>query len=345
MDEHASSQEFFAENYDSERSGQMLVASKERKELKNSLELSFDDEYIMEIVSKWKGAWKILEPEFSKLSSFDKNSPEYVAAKADFFGIAKDELESRIKNRHEQLRVLKIFKKTESSKYKAVEDDISALEECKGNFVRMKEAYKKFAGDKVKIEGSLLGRITRGEIRIPEDFPYVMFMNKNTEKQYGLLYKYDGGKLQLKSCNLVSTGDQFRWNETENYDHSTPRTTFYVGTITGLNSPSLDPENANLYGKEAVKKDQKPYKMYRLYWKEGGQYIYTPYLMHGTNEEPLLGETASHGCLRIPRLMNLQIMRVYDKWFKQHGTSDFLDMEDDKVHTPSVKMPIYVDSI
>ena len=82
-------------------------------------------------------------------------------------------------------------------------------------------------------------------------------------------------------------------------------------------------KKGDVYGGNFVDKDHEPYQMFRLYTKKSGGYEYTGYLIHPTWEEPLLGKTASHGCIRVPRLMDLQLIRIYDEWYKEQGVQDF----------------------
>ena len=329
----------------------------ERKEALCNMDVNWDDEYVLKFAADYQVVMKQHMEEIRKVACMDKSNVAYIDAKAVLFGNIIGNLQWRIRAEHLNQQALegslrtfrgtaverrKISEQLIESRYKA-ED----FETFKGNLVLMKSAYEKFSADRVEVERYLLGGIERVEIQVPDEMPYVMFVNKSENKQYSVVYKYDKKlkKLSFKTCNIVSTGDQVRWLEEEpEGGHVTPTRVFYIGEVKGLKHSSLEGK-ADVYGGEFVDKDQEPYQMFRLYIKKGGSYEYTGYLVHPTWEEPLLGQTASHGCVRVPRLMDLQLVRIYDEFYKEQGVTDFKKFPPDKVRTPSAKMPVVVRGI
>ncbi|MFA7685612.1 MAG: L,D-transpeptidase [Candidatus Gracilibacteria bacterium] len=342
----------------SDRAGEAIRSSQfERKEMLCDMDVNWDDEYLLKFASYYPVVMKQHMEEVQKVACMDKSAPEYIVAKADLFGKILGTMQWRIRAEHLNqgafVAALRSFSGTPEER-QVISDQlidsrykVEYFEMFKSNLVLLKSAYEKFATDRVEVERYLLSGIEKGEIQIPESMPYVMFVNKSTEKQYSAVYKYDKRtkKLSFKTCNIVSTGDQVRWLEDEPKGvHVTPTRVFYIGEAKGLDHSSLK-GNAEIYGEGFVKRDQEPYQMFRLYIKKGNSYEYTAYLVHPTWEEPLLGTTASHGCIRVPRLMDLQLIRIYDEWYKEQGVTDFKQFPPTKVKNPSAKMPVVVRGI
>lgn len=329
----------------------------ERKEMLCDMDVNWDDEYVVKFAQAYPVVMKQHMADVQKVACMGKTTLEYVAAKADLFGKIIGTMQWRIRAEHlnqqsieASLRVFQgaaaerkvISAQLIESRYK-----IDDYETFKGNLILMKSAYEKFSSDRVEVERALLSSIEKGEVQIPESMPYVMFVNKSVDKQYSVVYKYDkrAKKLSFKTCNIVSTGDKVRWLKDEpGGGHVTPTRVFYVGEVKGLKHSSLE-GRSEVYGGEFVDKDHEPYQMFRLYFKNGDSYEYTGYLIHPTWEEPLLGKTASHGCIRVPRMMDLQLIRIYDEWYKSQGVTDLTKFPPNQVKTPSAKMPVVVRGI
>jgi len=185
--------------------------------------------------------------------------------------------------------------------------------------VTAQKAYERYADDKEKIESDIKSKIKRGELRIPKDAPYVIFVNRAGDEQYAVIYKYDDSqdKLILKTYNLVSTGSATRWLPDDNSDHSTPATVFHIGHV--FNAKAVDGNSepyGNSFGSHYVDQDQEPYKIFELV---RGMYGKSPlkwsYFLHGTPEENLLGSPQSHGCIRVSRIFNLALTDVFRRYY------------------------------
>lgn len=341
-----------------ERRGEVRqAASLDRKEVLLNMDVNWDDEYVLEFAKDYPEVMRQHMEEMRKVAEMDKSSEEYVSAKAQLFDHIVGNLQWRIRAEHMNQQSfeysLKTFRGNPSER-----KEISAkllesrrktvdFEKFKGNLILMKKAYERFSAD-IKVVGKrLLKEISTGEIQISEKIPYVMFVNKDSEKQYSVIYRYDfkTKKLSFKTCNIVSTGDNVRWmGEEPRKKHTTPDRVFYIGETRGLKHSSLT-DDSEVYGGGFVEKDGEPYQAFRLYFKKDGEDMRTGYLIHPTWEEPLLGETASHGCIRVPRLMNLQLVRIYDEFYKGSGVDDFKKFPPDKLRHPSVRMPVVVRGI
>jgi len=329
----------------------------ERKEVLKSMDMNWDDEYIAEFGKEYPSLIGPFADDIGRMAAMDRNSPDYAMEKSKLFGKiipVLDESLSGIYKRIGELTAALQVKRTPEDRAQVsgalslnrqFSDDISFF---KNNAMSYQVAYERFSDNRAEIERKLLKRIKAGGISIPEGLPYVMFVNKNPKEQYSVIYKYDRAKqeLSLKSCNIVSTGDALRYREEEgeDYDHSTPSRVYYVGLVTGLHNSSVR-EVADVYGWESMRIDQKPYQIFRLYKAEDGGYIRTSYIVHPTNEEPLLGKTASHGCIRTTRLMNTQLQKMYDEYFRKQGVTDLMRFPPDGEWTPRAKMPVVIDDI
>jgi|GEM_PF-3049973 len=188
------------------------------------------------------------------------------------------------------------------------------------------KAYDRYIVSRDQIETTIKKRIDAGEIRVPKDAPYVIFVNRDVDGQYAVVYKYDrkSKSLILKTYTLVSTGSATRWLEERGADLSTPATIFHIGHV--FSAKAAKPSGVvygSSYGAQYVDRDQEPYKIYSLRqrMKDDSQREWVFY-MHGTDEEHLLGSPQSHGCIRIPRIFNLAVMRIFLKhYYKKYAAS------------------------
>ena len=319
---------------------------------------NWDDRYVAEFARNYPVIMETFREELDKVSKSDKSSPEYVSTKARLYARIVTSIILRVRAEYQFQQEIngvlpmtydnaeraKLGRQIEESQARA-----AAYEVFKGNMVLYAEAYNRFEHDRVDVERRLMADIDSGKVKISDDVPYVMFVNREVNKQYAVIYKYEKAnrKLVFKTCNVVSTGDAVRWESTEPYDHSTPEKVFYIGAVRGVKHSSA----GEVYGSNFADKDKKPYQVFRLYVRgknKSDEVVYkrTSYLVHPTNEEPLLGETASHGCIRIPRIMNLQLVDVYNEWFKRNGTYDFAEYPPVKKERSGIpKMPVVVNGI
>jgi len=183
------------------------------------------------------------------------------------------------------------------------------------------EAYDRYIPDRDTIEKTIQRRISSGEIRVPKDAPYIVFVNRDVDGQYAVVYKYDrtNKSLILKTYNLVSTGSATRWLDERGADLSTPAMVFHIGHVFSAKALKKRgvPYGAS-YGSHYVDQDKEPYKIFGLIYKMGtDQEREWIYYMHGTDEENLLGSTQSHGCIRVPRIFNLAMMKVFLRHYYQ----------------------------
>jgi len=330
----------------------------ERSEVMDPETANWDDEYVSEFVRMYPAIMKQHQEDLDRVLKMDKSSPEYIAAKAKLYKSIVGNLIWRVNAEYmTQQQINSVLPMTyDNAERRRLGEQIQesqkrakAYESFKGNMVLYAEAYDRFEHDRVDVERRLMSDIESGKVKISKDFPYVMFVNKEVDKQYSVIYKYNEAakKLVLKTCNVVSTGDAVRWNASEPYDHSTPEKVFYIGAVKGVKHSSA----GEAYGSNFADSDRQSYQVFRLYVRsvnDEAEIVYkrTSYLVHPTNEEPLLGETASHGCIRVPRRMNLQIVRMYDEWFKERGVNDFTEFPPVKGERRDIpKMPVVVSGI
>lgn len=315
----------------------------ERADLMAGAALSLDDEYILRFANFYpnifgRQKWN---------TCVDKRSPEYIPEKAKLYGSIIGNLEGRIKRERGYQALCNTFLSRGAyylhKKIAESEKRVADFENLKQILVLFKRNYEKFADDRGGIEKDLLSKIGRGEVEIPGDFPYVMLVNRAKDEQYAVIYKYDAvtRTLDFQTCNMVSTGDAYRWVQEGPYDHSTPDAVFYIGGITGLNNSSIQ-RDSEAYGAEFVDRDKKPYQLFRLFTRRGGKFEKTSYMIHPTNEESLLGRTASHGCIRITRMMDEQMVGIFDKWYRDCGIYDFAKFPPTVRRFDNPKMPVVV---
>ncbi len=215
------------------------------------------------------------------------------------------------------------------------------------------DAYERFEDDRVEVENGLLKKIKSRNVKVPKNFPYVMFVNKGVDKQYAVLYEYDrvNESLDLKTCNLVSTGDKEKYRHETGQDQTTPSKTFYIDGVYGMwhpvldkvmEKPNIDPYNlGEAMGGLHVNIDGKPYKAFPL---NARGIRWGAYWAHPTFEEGELGQTASHGCIRMPRLLNLTLVELYMMYMRPEQRKGF--MKDHKgAYRPGYKMPVVVEDI
>jgi hypothetical protein len=324
----------------------------ERMEMMRRIDINWDDGYLLEFAKQYPDVIRPFVDDIGKIAAMDRTSPDYALTKSQFFGRMLPVLDENIRKIVERISELKGGLGTEADPgareslkeaFFLNQKFLKEIGDFKMNVFLYKAAYERFSYNRAEIERKLMAKIKSGEVVIPEELPYVTFVNKNPGEQYVLVYKYEKAqqKLSLKSCNLASTGDQLRWGKD---DHTTPSRVYYVGSVVGLDHSSIR-EGAEVYGREAMRIEQKPYQIFRLFKSENGEYVRTSYLMHPTNEEPLLGETASHGCIRTSRLTNLQIQKIYEEYFRGQGVTDFSKFPPDQMRTPKAKMPVVIDDV
>jgi len=302
---------------------------------------------------------------------YDSDPSKGLSKKIQLIGKLKDLLISEKRTIESSLArgtsVDRSQKPSPKDKLKVVKKFLKQFAVMEPGLLSAKKAYDRFNVERADIEKDLLGRIktVNGEdefhakvnekdILVSKSVPYLMFVNKAGNAQYAVFYKYDADqqKLNLKSFNLISSGSPTRYGD----NHTTASKVFYSEFIL---SPKR-PEYGKDYGSEHVDSDDYAYKVFELSYPktdpsssrtkmEGFQYF-----MHLTPEEEKLGTRQSHGCIRMPRLLNMDVFETYFRVIYENHlriksadsrglAKDFSNPKDSQFYMESnFKMPIVV---
>ncbi|MFA6918451.1 MAG: hypothetical protein WC285_06565, partial [Candidatus Gracilibacteria bacterium] len=185
----------------------------ERNNLMCGIDGSWDDEHVLKFVQKYPEVMKQHAVKMRDVSCMNRSAPGYISAKAELFGNIIGNLGWRITAEHKRENFIEHIrgKKTIEPK-RRIREKINDYEAFKGSLILLKKAYERFAEDRVELERNLLAGINNEKVRVPENFPYVMVVNKGVNKQYAVVYKYDksANKVVFQACNVVSTGAENR---------------------------------------------------------------------------------------------------------------------------------------
>ncbi len=347
--------------------------ARERKETlpthpKEDLEITWMDDkhdvYLSNFISRHPHLAEEFSSEIQASMETDQSSTENLGTRIQLYGKLIGRTQKAI-DRYRRLdraiSKLKRRRKTNTEKFRQLTEERrrlgnpKSLKRFRKKFAIMKvglqtasKAYERFTGERAQIEQNILDRIASGEIEYAEQAPYILFVNKAKHEQYVLAYKYDKtqNKLTLKSFNLLSTGSATRYPRK---DHTTLSNVYYIRHIF---SPKAKGYNS-AWGSKHVRRDQEAYKIFQLRFKDkGGKFIDYEYFMHLTPEESKFGTPQSHGCLRIPRMFNLDVNEIYLREFQKAAATNpqaydpyirgFQSTEYTRVYEPSFRIPIVV---
>lgn len=301
--------------------------------------------------------------EIDKITKIENNNEEAMIQKINLYKKLLKTIEAAI-NQHEQLT--EKIRKYQNASDKPKDFD-SWVQERKtlGNYHSLKKfrtkfstmimglndaqrAFERFHEENDRIKKTLLAQLKTGEIKVSDDAPYVMYINKAPHEQYGVIYHYNAKekKLTLKTYNLVSTGSATNYKD----DHTTISGVYYIAQVYNPKVITYIPED---YGTHLVDRDEYAYKNFEFFKEVTDpttgktKLEIADYRLHLTKEENKIGTPQSHGCIRVHRIFNRSLAEIYLHQFKrdnvkQQTIAEYEDHGNLDIMRPYFQIPVAV---